>query len=110
VRDGAAASEWIFQLVAAAVTLAGIYVAYRIYLLRPELHVQLKAKASAVHGLWFAGWGFDALYDAVFVRPFVWLAKINRHDFIDGFYGALASLSMAVNRIFSLAHNGVMRW
>ena len=37
----------------------------------------------ALHRFWFAGWGFDWLYDRSFVRPFVWIARVNKDDFID---------------------------
>ena len=110
LRSGVASHEWMFQLGAAAVGLGGIYVGYVFYLSRPELHERLKVKASAIHQLWYAGWGFDVLYDAVFVKPFLWLAKTNSNDIIDKLYTGVASLSMAANRVFSSSQNGIMRW
>lgn len=110
LSSGVASYEWIFQLGTAVVGLGGIYAGYIFYLSRPELHERLKLRASAVHQLWYAGWGFDALYDAVFVKPFLWLAKANSNDIIDKFYTGLASLSMAANRAFSASQNGILRW
>lgn len=110
LRGDVASFEWIFQLGAAAVGLGGIYVGYLFYHARPQWHEQLRVKTSAIHQLWYAGWGFDVLYDAVFVKPFMWLAEANREDIIDKFYTALASLSMAANRVFSASQNGILRW
>jgi hypothetical protein len=38
-----------------------------------------------LHQWWFAGWGFDWLYDKVFVQPFIWAAR-SKSDFVDAFY------------------------
>ncbi len=80
VRPGAEHAEWIVQAVAAVISLGGIYLAWYFYLKRPELPGQLKIAISDLHQLWFSGWGFDALYDVVFVRPFVFLAAFNKND------------------------------
>ena len=65
-------TEIIFQLIAAITALLGIYLAYIFYLKKPE---SLKRfNDSALHDFWFHGWGFDWLYDKVFVIPIVWAA------------------------------------
>lgn len=110
LRGEVASFEWVFQLGAAVVGFGGLYVGYIFYHARPQLHEQLKMRMSAIHQLWYAGWGFDILYDALFVRPFLWLAKANRNDIIDKFYTGLASVSMAANRVFSASQNGILRW
>ena len=30
---------------------------------------------EVLHAWWFADWGFDWLYDKVFVQPFLWVAR-----------------------------------
>jgi len=63
-----------------------------------------------VHRLWFSDWAFDWLYDRVFVRPTVALARLNRSDFVDAIYSGIA----AVVRLFYLGtaatQNGRLRW
>src|SRR5882672_4375627 len=86
MREGAESGEWIMQAVAAVVSLSGVYLAYFFYLKRPDLPGMIKAATSDLHQLWFSGWGFDRLYDTVFVRPFVFLATINKNDVIDKVY------------------------
>ena len=110
VRPDAGHAEWIMQAVAAVISLGGVYVAWYFYLKRPELPGQLKVAISDLHQLWFSGWGFDALYDAVFVQPFVYLATINKNDVIDKVYVGLVSLAGFFHRVFAYTQSGLMRW
>jgi len=110
VRPGAEHAEWIMQAVAAVISLGGVYLAWYFYLKRPELPGQLKVAISDLHQLWFSGWGFDALYDAVFVRPFVYLATINKNDVIDKVYVGMVSLAGFFHRVFAYTQSGLMRW
>jgi len=110
VRPGTEHAEWIVQAVAAIISLGGIYLAWFFYLKRPELPGQLKVAVSDLHQLWFSGWGFDALYDAVFVRPFVFLATINKNDVIDKLYQGMVWLAGTFHRVFAYTQSGLMRW
>jgi NADH-quinone oxidoreductase subunit L len=65
---------------------------------------------SDLHQLWFSGWGFDALYDAVFVQPFVYLATINKNDVIDKVYVGMVSLAGFFHRVLAYTQSGLMRW
>lgn len=110
VRPGVESAEWIFQAIAAVLSLSGVYIAYYFWIKRPDLTATLKASVIDLHGLWLSGWGFDALYDAILVKPFVWLSRINKNDFIDKFYSALVTLSTFFHRIFAYTQSGLMRW
>ncbi|GAA4424532.1 NADH-quinone oxidoreductase subunit L [Pontibacter saemangeumensis] len=106
-----AANEWVFQVLAAVVSLAGVYVAYLFYLKRPSLLQSLDRSdtAMALHRFWHSGWGFDALYDALLVRPYVFLSNLNKRDIIDSFYTGLARMAEGFHEMFSATQNGVLR-
>jgi NADH-quinone oxidoreductase subunit L len=110
MREGAESGEWIMQIVAAVVSLSGVYVAYYYYVKRPELPATIKASVSDLHQLWFSGWGFDYLYNAAVVRPFVYLANLNKNDVVDKLYSAIVAITEFFNRIFSFTQSGLMRW
>ncbi len=110
LRPGAEHAEWILQLIAAVVSLTGVYIAYYFYIRKPELPDQLKSATSDLHQLWLSGWGFDALYNAIVVRPFVYLSAVNKGDVIDKFYNGLVSLSTFFHRMLSFTQSGLMRW
>jgi len=77
--------------------LAGIGLAYVMYIARPELPARM---ASAVPGLYrfvLNKWYFDELYDRIFVRPALWLARflwqVGDATLIDGVPNGLADLA-----------------
>ena len=59
---------------------------------------------------WFGGWGFDTLYNAVLVSPFLFLARVNRKDIIDSFYALIVSVSQATNALIVKSQTGSLRW
>ena len=110
LKPGAESAEWIMQAIAAVLGLAGIYVAYFFYMKRPDLRAEIKGATHELNRFWFSGWGFDALYDIVFVQPYVYLSRRNKNDFLDKIYTGMVSGANFFNRIFAWSQNGVMRW
>jgi len=113
VRDfESAGSPWLLQVVYVVTALGGIAVAYLLYEHAPQ-YVRLMVSTptgSLLHRWWFADWGFDWLYQQLFVRPYVGLARLNRGDFVDVFYRALALGSRVINGLLSATVNGNVRW
>jgi NADH-quinone oxidoreductase subunit L len=105
-------TELAFQVIAAVTTLIGIYLAYLFFLRRPHLAEGLTRSyfGAALHRFWYAGWGFDWLYDKLFVRPFVWIAHANKNDFMDILYDEIAWLSQITYRALSRTETGQVRW
>ena len=58
----------------------------------------------------FGGWGFDWIYDRVFVNPFVRLAQVNKSDFVDLMFTSIASLTAAMHRMVQRTQTGQLRW
>ncbi len=110
LREGAESSEVIIQLTAAIVALSGVALAYVLYIVKPSLADDIRSSCFEMHQLWYAGWRFDALYNTLIVRPFVWLSALNKNDVIDHFYTGLASATEYFGRTFSRTQNGVLRW
>ena len=100
------------QLVAAVVSLAGIYIAWALFLRsRAALAAVMRQPIfQTVHRFWLAGWGFDWLYDHVFVRPLIWFAAVDKHDGVDRIYDALARSSRVAWRALSDTETGRVRW
>ncbi|MHC2991066.1 NADH-quinone oxidoreductase subunit L [Pontibacter sp. HJ8] len=103
--------EWMVQLLAAVVSLSGIYIAYLFYYKKPVLLERLHRSeiAMGLHAFWHSGWGFDQLYDALIVRPYVYLAKVNKRDIIDYAYTSVANLTQGLHELFARTQTGVMR-
>jgi NADH-quinone oxidoreductase subunit L len=104
--------EIIFQVIASLVSLGGILIAYLLFT-RDRALVSGWVRTSfgaALHRFWFAGWGFDQVYDTLLVRPFVWVARINQGDVVDLVYEWIARLSRRAHRLLSWTQNGRVRW
>ena len=65
---------------------------------------------SRINKFFEKGWGFDKLYDTLFVKPIVWLSVIDKNDFFDLWNIGLARLALLFNRVLSRTQNGKMRW
>jgi NADH-quinone oxidoreductase subunit L len=102
--------EWLIQLIAAGAALSGVYVAYIFYIKNPALSDELKSSAADLHQFWFSGWGFDSLYNFLFVRPFVFLSTINKNDIVDKLYEGIVAVAEFFHRIFSFTQSGILRW
>lgn len=110
LRPDASTMEWMMQAVAAAVALSGVYVAYVFYLKKPEWSDRIKDSGKVLHQFWFSGWGFDALYETILVRPFVFLADVNKKDVVDKVYEGIVSTAEALHRLLAFTQSGLLRW
>lgn len=105
-------AEIIFQLIAIIITLLGVYAGYVLYYRNKALVEQWKRSAALVQvrNFLYRGWGFDLFYNYVFVKPFVYLTRINKTDAFDLLNKSIASASQRLNQWFSLSQNGSLRW
>ena len=103
---------WLLQLVYVVTALDGIAVAYLLYDRAPQyVHAIVSTPVGSwLHRWWFADWGFDGLYQTLFVGPYIVLARLNRDDFVDLFYRQVAATSRVVNGLLSVTVNGNVRW
>ena len=58
---------------------------------------------------WLGGWGFDWLYERVFVRPVKWFARVARNDLVDYVVGGIAWLNVVAWRTLSAGQTGRLR-
>jgi len=103
--------EHLLQAVVAGITLVGILAAYLLYMRRPALPAAIKASAVGgwLYRFWLSGWGFDALYDRLVVRPFVACAELLRRDPFDRISAVLAATAAAGNSALSRTQDGRIR-
>jgi NADH-quinone oxidoreductase subunit L len=111
-HGGATSSEAWLEIVSVCVSLLGVPVAWLLTVGATSSirRFTLTRPAAALQRFWLAGWGFDWLYDRLFVRPFVWLARISKNDVIDYFYRAIAGLTEIFHHLLKLTQTGRVRW
>jgi NADH-quinone oxidoreductase subunit L len=111
-RPGAEGRETVLQLISAAACLAGILIAWLLFLRKPALVGGLLRvpACDAIRRFWLGGWGFDWLYERLFVRPVVWLARVNKGDVLDLPFRGAAGLSELCHRFLSRTQTGHLGW
>jgi len=109
---GGPGTEAVLAALAGIIGLAGIFLAWLVFLRNPRISADAARQplGAALHRFWFSGWGFDWLYNRLFVWPYTWLAKVNKDDIIDTFYGGITALAAVLNRGLSRSQTGRVRW
>jgi len=105
-------SEIGSETVAGLVFLLGLVLAYVLFLRSRSYTASLtdNVAGAALHRFWFSDWGMDWLYDRLLVRPYAWVARIDKGDLIDGFYSGIAKLNVLAWRVLALTESGRLRW
>lgn len=100
------------QLVTGIVALIGVVVAYLFYIHERNLAVAISRNVvtDGARRFLLAGWGFDWVYDRVFVRPFVFITRINKGDAVDIFYSVPAAMTTAAHVGLAKTQTGRVRW
>jgi NADH-quinone oxidoreductase subunit L len=101
-------SELLLQVVSAIISLTGIYFAYILFYKKSAIAARFRE--SRLNDFFLSGWRFDSLYDALFVRPIVWLSEIDKKDFVDLVYTGIAGITSYFGTIIPRTQNGKLRW
>lgn len=107
--EGGAAMETLLQVISGIAAFSGLFVAYLFYIKNTALAENADRNWSGLKRFFLYGWGFDWLYDKVFIQPAVYLSKINKNDFIDRVYTGIANLNIRLNKSFALTQSGNVR-
>jgi NADH-quinone oxidoreductase subunit L len=82
-------AEWAGLILGGANAIAGIGLAYVLWIRRPGTTLRLRDRYRGLHDFLVHKWYFDELYDAVFVRPIATAGNFGRtvveSDFVQGF-------------------------
>ncbi len=111
-EQGIETNELMSMAIASIVSLAGILAAFVLFIRRPEIAHSLSQSPLGLRlgSFWFSGWGFDRLYDTFLVRPFLWIARINKSDFFDAGYSGIAAINRGMHSLLSSTQTGNIRW
>jgi NADH-quinone oxidoreductase subunit L len=92
---------WV-PLAPTVVGLAGIALAYVLYMLKPDIPGQLATRFTGLYRFLLNKWYFDELYDAIFVKPAMHVArafwKTGDARIIDGVPNGAADLAVQAAR------------
>ncbi|MBC8948213.1 MULTISPECIES: NADH-quinone oxidoreductase subunit L [Xenorhabdus] len=100
------------EIVSGVIAVVGILLAAALYLGKRSV---VNATANSALGRffstwWFHAWGFDALYDWVFVKPFKNITRLLQSDPLNSLMNIPAILSRWGNKGLRWSENGQVRW
>ncbi|WP_340615884.1 NADH-quinone oxidoreductase subunit L [Xenorhabdus entomophaga] len=100
------------EIISGVVAVVGILLAAALYLGKRNV---VNATANSAPGRffstwWFHAWGFDALYDWVFVKPFKGITRLLQNDPLNSLMNIPAILSRWGNKGLRWSENGQVRW
>jgi NADH-quinone oxidoreductase subunit L len=102
--------EGVIQVLSAVAVLLGVAVIWRLWRRSEDLEIAFRTPVgSRLHRWWAAGWGFDRLYDLLFVRPYIYFSQINRNDIVDSLFDLLAGFFGTAHRLTSTTQTGRLR-
>ncbi|MEN6622596.1 MAG: proton-conducting transporter membrane subunit, partial [Smithella sp.] len=103
--------EILLLFVAMLAPIAGLLTAWWFFVYRPQMANALAANpfGAVIRRFWFAGWGFDTLYNFLLVRPLIVISRLNRNDFIETFYRGIAGLFAYLSGLITGTQTGLVR-
>jgi NADH-quinone oxidoreductase subunit L len=108
-------AAWVGLVIGAAIAVAGIAIAYRVWLLVPGTAARVREQLAPLYALFVNKWYFDELIDLTIVRPVAWFGQVaatvlDRTLVLDittgGTVGVVGAVSAAVRR----AQTGFLRY
>ena len=94
--------------------LAGIYIAYRVWVVQPGTSERVRERFAAPYRLFVNKWYFDEIIDLVVVRPFAWAGRFGQQTFervvVNGFFvGGTTGIVKAGSAAARALQNGFLR-
>ncbi len=107
------AASWEGLGIGAAISLAGIGIAYWLYVARPETPAKLIRRFGALHTFLVNKWYFDELIDVVVVRPALAVGRFANRTFervvVDGLVTGTEEVVGGAGRVVRTVQSGFVR-
>lgn len=100
------------EILSGSLAVIGLLIVTFIYLFRRSIATGIAKSAPGrfFSTWWYHAWGFDWLYDVVFVKPFKGVAWLLESDPINSLMNLPACLSRWANKGLAVSENGQVRW
>lgn len=100
------------EIASGAIALAGIVLAALLFLGKRSFATAVAQSGPGrfLSAWWFAAWGFDWLYDKVFVQPYLLASRLLARDPLDRSIGLIPRLVRGGNALLARSETGKVRW
>ncbi|WP_456269007.1 NADH-quinone oxidoreductase subunit L [Kushneria sp. AK178] len=102
----------MLEILAAVVAVVGVGIAAGLFLGRRRLVGSL-VETKEGNRLWRffnSAFAFDWLYDKIAVKPFLFITRLHRRDWVNSLMNLWPGLALMVNGLLSDTQNGRLRW
>lgn len=105
-------SKMTLEIISGVIAIVGLLIAGGLWLGKRTLVTALanSAVGRVLNKLWFNAWGFDCLYDKVFVKPFLGISWLLKRDPLNALMNIPAILARFAGRGLLVSENGYLRW
>ncbi|KMV73163.1 NADH:ubiquinone oxidoreductase subunit L [bacteria symbiont BFo2 of Frankliniella occidentalis] len=102
----------MLEMVSGSIAIIGILIAAALWLGKRRLVNAVAASGPGrfLSTWWFAAWGFDWLYDLLFVKTFKAVGWLLKSDPLNALMNLFAVFSRLFNRGLVVGENGYVRW
>ncbi|AGA74404.1 NADH-quinone oxidoreductase subunit L [Pseudomonas plecoglossicida] len=100
------------EITSGAIAIAGILLSALLFLGKRRFvsAVANSGIGRVLSAWWFAAWGFDWIYDKLFVKPYLLISHILRKDPVDRSIGLIPRLARGGHVAMSKTETGQLRW
>ena len=104
--------KYVLEALSGVVAIVGVAIAAWLYLKQRQCVSQIaKTRTGRFFSTWwFHAWGFDALYEVLFVKPYKGAAWLIQNDPVNQFFNSFGCLFKGANKGLSFSENGLARW
>ncbi len=85
--DPSTGADWVGLVIGAVIAVAGIAIAFAIYIRQPGASERLRQRLPAVHTFLYNKWYFDELIDVLVVRPSLFIGRFTGSVLENGLIG-----------------------
>jgi NADH-quinone oxidoreductase subunit L len=113
--DPSSSTSWLGLVIGAAISVLGITIAYRIWVVQPGTSARLIERLGPLHNFLSHKWYFDELIDLTVVRPVQWTGRfaesvLERGVIAGGVTGGVTGLVRACSAAVRRAQTGFLRY
>ncbi|MFK3773923.1 MULTISPECIES: NADH-quinone oxidoreductase subunit L [Pseudomonas] len=100
------------EIASGAIAVAGILLSALLFLGKRSFvsSIANSGIGRVLSAWWFAAWGFDWIYDKLFVKPYLLISHVLRKDPVDRSIGLIPRLARGGNVAMSKTETGQLRW
>ncbi|MDF9620271.1 NADH-quinone oxidoreductase subunit L [Pseudomonas entomophila] len=100
------------EIASGAIAIAGILLSAMLFLGKRRFvtAVANSGIGRVLSAWWFAAWGFDWIYDKLFVKPYLLISHLLRKDPVDRSIGLIPRMARGGHVAMSKTETGQLRW